>query len=319
MKILLTNWRISWFSGSDTFTHTLGKELKRRGHEVDVFGRKIGLHSFKFQEDGINVKTTLTGGFSFSDEYDVIHCHHVSMARKVDMVYPKIPKVFVCHGILPEEEKPPRGVGNIRKFIAVSEETKEMLESQYKKNNVEIVRNFVDVNRFKMKDKFFDGKRKLRILILSNYYGFNWEGKEIDEAQKVLGFEKRIIGGNGLLRSDISDDLRWADIVISLGRGIVEAMSCGTAVIVGDYNGFDGAIFNKKQYEEIRKHNFSGRRFKMKFTGEQLVDEINSILKHGFKSTGKFLRKTVLENHNSKIETKKLEKIYEDAKNYRTY
>jgi hypothetical protein len=55
MKILLTNHQLTHFTGTEVFTYTLAKELKRRGHDVTFYSAYIGnLHTL-FDEIGVHL------------------------------------------------------------------------------------------------------------------------------------------------------------------------------------------------------------------------------------------------------------------------
>jgi hypothetical protein len=68
-------------------------------------------------------------------------------------------------------------------------------------------------------------------------------------------------------------EINKADLVFTLGRGIVETMMCGRIPIVFDYTGGDGMVTPDK-LEEMARCNFSGRRYGRNFSRESLSDEI---------------------------------------------
>ena len=85
-------------------------------------------------------------------------------------------------------------------------------------------------------------------------------------------------------------------------------MACGRAVIVYDYQGGEG-IITKKNIEEIKKCNFSGRRFAKKYTVDDLVKEIKKYKKE----MGKVNRKIVLKDYNVKLATDEILKTCKEA------
>lgn len=312
MRILMTNWRLSWFSGSDTYLLTLGKELLQRGHTVHIFTEHAGLAARYFEDAGIKVLDSLPekeAPWDLSHEYDVIHGHHHTTMQLVDTRFPNVPKLFVCHGILPQLETPPAGV-TISKYIAVSEETQEKrLKEEFGKDS-EIIRQPVDLEKFSPLKTFKFRQKKIRIVIISNYFGISYSASEVWEAVNILGAELNVIGPGGIMTNDPSRYIQQADIVISLGRGIVEGMACGKPVIVGDYNGYDGPWFDEKGYLEIRKNNFSGRRFKMKPTGQALAETIQQMQKISLEKLGKRNRKLAEKYHDVKKIADRFEEIY---------
>jgi len=321
MKILMTNWRLTWFSGSDTYLLTLGKELLQRGHIVHIFTEHAGLAARYFEDAGIKVLDTLpekSSSIDLEQEYDVIHGHHHSTMQLVDSRFPDVPKIFVCHGILPQLETPPSGV-TIQKYVAVSEETQEKrLKEEFGKQS-EIIRQPVNLEQFSPPKDFIFRKEKIRIVVISNYFGISYPATEVWEAVKSLDAELTVIGPGGIMTNDPSQYIKQADIVISLGRGIVEAMACGKPVIVGDYNGYDGAILNEEEYLNIRKCNFSGRYKKTNpkekgewdnYPGEYIIHEVGHLLDEGLEKVGNEMRQLAEKYHDVKKIADRFEEIY---------
>ncbi len=309
----MTNWRLTWFSGSDTYLLTLGKELLQRGHTVHIFTEHAGLAARYFEDAGIKVLDKLSEKptWEFGEEYDVIHGHHHTTMQLVDSRFPDIPKLFVCHGILPQLETPPNGVF-INKYIAVSEEVQEKrLLGEFGVKS-EVIRQPVNLEQFSLPKNFKFRKDKIRILVISNYFGISYPATEVWEAVKILKADLNVIGSGGIQTNDPSEYIKKADIVISLGRGVVEGMACGKPVIVGDYNGYDGAIIDEKYYLEVRKNNLSGRRYGLKYNGQDLADQIKLLQRKGFEKIGKRNRKLAEKYHDVKKITDRFEEIYQE-------
>lgn len=322
MRILMTNWRLSWFSGSDTYLLTLGKELVKRGHIVNIFTEHAGLQARYFEDAGIKVLDTLKKkegwGLDVDNEYDVIHGHHHTTLQLVDQLYPRVPKIFVCHGVLPQLETPPAGV-YIQKHIAVSEETQtKRLKEEFGVDS-EIIRQPISLEDFCPPKGFRFRQRKLRIVVVSNYFGISYPANEVWEAVKHLGAELTVVGPGGIMTNDTAIIIKQADIVISLGRGVVEAMACGKPVIVGDYNGYDGAILNEEEYSAIRMNNFSGRYKQIKpadyadYPGGLIAHEIGHLLDEGLDKIGKQNRQLAEKYHDVKKIADRFEEIYTEV------
>jgi glycosyltransferase involved in cell wall biosynthesis len=121
-------------------------------------------------------------------------------------------KIFTTHGTVPELEKPPTGMDY---YVAVSENTS-------KHHNVpHIIKNPIDTEKF----------RPIKPI------GFH--------AQSVLTIADKDIGIKGIRPSRHKDNMpeliNQSDLVVSMGRGVLEAMSCGRPVIVWDDRPYWGA------------------------------------------------------------------------------
>jgi hypothetical protein len=158
-----------------------------------------------------------------------------------------------------------------------------------------IIGNGIDCDRFKSTKPI--NKKIKNILVLSNkqgvmsvllrfVYGIC---KEKNINVTVLGLQF------GTSQWNVERFINMNDLVISIGRGVLEAMACERNVLVADYFGIDGMISNKN-FDEIKKNNFSGRRFKMTPTKESVLAELEKYdPKQGSKN-----RKLILENNDIK-------------------
>ena len=311
MNILMTNLRLTWYSGSDTYLYALGKELIKRGHNITIYAPVISsiLQGRRFVEAGFNVISDINKDFSKLEKYqdfDIIHGQHNAPVSKAHNILPEVPVIFVSHGVLPEPEKYPRDV-LISQYIAVSEE---VLNYQYKNISdeyKEVIRNPIDTDRFYYAPKKLE--KKIKILISSNYYHNKWEADEIWEAAKILDAEIDVIGTNGKMTFETEKLIKECDIGVGLGRSILEIMAMGKPVIVGDYNGYDGVI-TPESYLQIRKKNFSSRTYAKKWDGKKLAEEMKKIFSNDYIKMGKDNRDIILKFHSLKVIADRFEQIY---------
>lgn len=301
MKILITCFRLN-YSGSATYTLTLCQELIKRKHKPFVLSCLNDEMAAEFKRIGVTIldSETLTG-----QNFDIIIAQHSVMAEIARYYLPQTPMIFISHGVLPELEQIPSLDINIQKFIAVSEECRESLIKQgAEPKDVSVLRNMIDKDRFTILNPINEKPRNA--LIISNHDSRE-TSERISSACKKLGINSHSIGRwKSVFHTE--KEINKADIVFSLGRGALEAMSCGRAVIVYDYAGGDGMV-TKTNFQEIGKNNFSGRRFCIKFTTEKLMDEIKKY--SPFMSSVN--RDIVLKNYNAEGISKDLESVCRDA------
>jgi len=315
MRILMTNLRLTWYSGSDTYLYTLAKELISRGHQVSIYSPSISLilQGRRFEEAGITILPKLENTFYQATEeygFDVIHGQHSRPLSEAHRVFPKLPVIFVSHGVLPEPEKYPKDV-DIARYIGVSEEVVNFQYKNIPEKLKEIIRNPIDTERF-----FYSPKKagkKIKILIASNYFHNEWDAEEVWKAVKILNAEMDVIGTNGKIMFNTEKIIKNCDLIIGLGRSLLEGMAMGKPAIVGDYNGYDGVI-TPKSYQEIKKRNFSSRTNKEKWDGNKLAKEIQNIFSGDYTKMGKNNRDIILKNHNIKKIADRFEAIYNEIK-----
>jgi glycosyltransferase involved in cell wall biosynthesis len=305
MKILITNHHLDSRAGSELFTATLSLELKKRNHHVYVFSPILGKISDEIKKSGVIVVDDLR--ILKEEKFDIIHAQHNDTAILARSIFPNIPMIFMSHGVLPELEQVPSIDLGIAKFIAVSEEVEENLvkNNGISKDRVEIIRNFVDTETFCLKKEVNETPKN--ILVVTNHYTDDVK-KIIEGACADLGIVVSHVGLPDNPVTNVEKYMNDVDIVVTLGRGSLEAMACERNVIVFDMHGGDGLI-DERNFFEIRKNNFSGRRFRNKYSVEEFKDEINKYKPE----LGHALRKIIeVENSISGV-IDDLERIYKEV------
>ena len=304
MRILLTNISLIHPGGTELYTLDLAKYLSKIGHEITVFSPSLGPISEEIKKLK-NVTATNNLEEIKNVKFDILHIHHNVNAYLVREYFPKVPALMVIHGVLPEFEQPPEMNLGISRYIAVSEEVKEYLIKNYNipESKIEIIYNWVNTNKFKKKTDI--NKVPKKMLVVSNHY--LGEHKEIYEAVcKKRGIELLHVGLPENSVTNVEDYMNDNDIVITLGRGAMEAMSLGRNVIISDIHGMDGMLTPEIYFESI-KSNLSGRRFAKKLTVENFEKELD---KYSI-SNGSEMQKIARKYHNREKNIKNILKQYE--------
>lgn len=305
MRFLITCYRLD-LSGSSTYTFTLASEFKKKGHKVDVFSPFPGTMANELKKKDISVYEALDE--VPNKKYTSIIAQHNVLALMIRSIKPAVPMLFISHSTIEFLEQPPSIDINIQKYVAISEAVKNnlVLNHGIPTEDIEIIRNFVDVNRFSPQSEI--NEKPKAVLFLSNRYTSKVY-EIIEGACRKLRLKLIFIGKTKpVLKTE--DYINEADIVISLGRGILEAMSCGRAAIVYDYQGGDGVI-TPNTILEIRKWHFSGKRFKKNYDVSGLVKEIQKYEQ----SMGKINRELILKDYNASLLSDKIINICNQTQN----
>jgi O-antigen biosynthesis protein len=258
MRILTSCYTLD-LAGLPTFTLTMYKELMRRGHQVIVYspvGGKL--------ESQMQVVRDLDGG-----NPEVILAQHTPCAITLRQKFPGIPMVFYCHNpIMPIEEPPQFPVEG---YFVINEECREMLLLRgVPLEKIRIIRDFVDTSRFVPTKPLNEVFRS--VLFISNYKKWN-NYAAVSGACRRIGVTLTCCGAPYGRCYEIEKAINEADLVVSWGRGILEAMSCARTVLSFDRNEGDGYI-TPESYYEARRDNFSGRIFHQHFNAETLATEM---------------------------------------------
>ncbi len=248
MKLLITNHWLKKLGGSETFTYTLVKAAKEFGFAVDLFTEHEGLVSERIKQDfGV-----CTGRLDTS--YDLILANHNTTVKHA---LNRGPIIQTCHGTIPKLEQPSEWA---QAHVAISEEVKHHLLHRLGFNRkIEVILNSIDINRFKGRTVLAPGVKS--VLSLSHSEMLNQQLKTI--------FNKKGIVFKALNKYqnpvwEVEKEIWQHDLVVSLGRGAYEALSCGRPVLVVDHRPYikktlaDGLI-TPYNINELVKCNFSGR------------------------------------------------------------
>ena len=297
--------------GSETYTYTLMKELITQHYNVSLL---VGSNMYGIMSEKIKKDFGITPiNFNIKEEirnFDASFISHNSTIWKLLLHRNKIKckTIFqICHGIYPALEQP---YGEpIRNYFSITEEVREHLNK--KEISSHMVRNGVDTKRFSQTKS---NKNLKNVLSLSQSTKFNSFLEEICKKNNwnFKSFNKHI---NPIF--NIEDLIKESDLVVSLGRGVYEGMSCGKNVLVADwrdYQHFHGPIMDGLVTEENIKtllfNNCSGRAKKIPINEKNITDEMK---KYSIKNCD-FNNNFVLKNLNIENQVKKMLSIADKYK-----
>ena len=286
-------------AGSELYTRDLAINLNKRGHNVTVYSPFLGKIAKEIQLAGIRVIDNLNS--IQREHFDVIHSHHNIPTIQARTYFPNTPIVRVVHGIIPFLEQPASISPGSSFYVAISEEVKKhLLDKGISGDKIKIIRNWIDISKFIYKAP---AKQLKNILVLSNHFTFENE-KILKQAVSKLQVTYAHVGLPENSLADAHKAILKSDLVITIGRGVLEAVSCGKNVLIWDIHGADGML-TKDNFHQLRQHNFSGRTNKLHYTVPGLVREIKKYSPHN----GTELRKLIEKEHTDAV-VLELEKLY---------
>lgn len=194
MKIILTNNHLLQFGGTEQWVLTMARELHRRGHQVVVYTKHKG------------VVSRILSGFCHvvnkvpKQTYDLaLINHNTCMDVKANR------KIFTSHSPFIPIEAPVIGADV---YVAVSENV------AYRHALQHIIKNPIDTELYKPRRPIAETPEE--ILAITNVPPpiSHWSPSRTEETMPEL--------------------MNKADLVVTIGRGVLEAMSCARNVIVWD-------------------------------------------------------------------------------------
>jgi hypothetical protein len=300
MKILITNWVILNNSGTELYVKELAIELKKRGHDIEIFTRFKGKLADELNHQNINVVTNLS---LLKNKPDIIHAHHNILASKVASYFKKTPIVLFIHDRTSYLDYPLIHK-NIMRYVAVDYNCREryLLEGKFKEEDIDIIFNWYNPERFTIKNKINPVPKKA--LIFSNYIDKGKIFLEIQAACKSLNIHLDIIGFNSGNQHDIPElILNNYDIVFAKAKAGIEALSTANALIVCDYRGLGGMV-TPENVEQYRNFNFGMKLMTKPIRKDLIINEIKKYNSTDIEFVSQYIRSasnffnivTVIEN-----------------------
>lgn len=272
LHILLTNHHLLSHQGSEVFTFTIADFLIRKGHQVSIYSAYIGKLRKDFEKIGAVIVSDLR--LLKDQDFDVAHVHHHINAYEIRYYFPHLPIVLLCHGIIFLENPPPLDL-KISQYLATSERVRDsMVTKGVEKEKILIFRNMVDSSKFYPFSEI--NQQPQRALILSNKIDHTNENV-IRQACKALNIKTMFVGAR-FQQVDYEQMpllINKADIVFSLGRGVIETMLCGRIPIVFDYEGGDGMV-TPSTITQNMTCNFSGNLHNKHYTLNELISILHT-------------------------------------------
>jgi Glycosyltransferase Family 4 len=271
VKILITNYRLDGYSGTEVVVRDLALELQRQGHEPVVYSPRPGPVAGEIRNNGIEVVSDLN---RLNSTPDIIHGQHHAVAVEALRRFPSIPAIYVCHDAASYLDKPfylPR----ILRYIAVDHRVRQRIESvvEIPRSRIRVILNSVDLEKFQPRAPLPPRPRKA--LVFSNYAARYRYLPVVQRACRQAGLDLDVLGkAAGTQVADPERLLPHYDIVFAKARCALEAMAVGNAVILCDFLG-TGPLVTSENFDRLRVMNFGRSALLNPLRPEYLTTEIH--------------------------------------------
>ena len=267
MKLVLATNHLG-LGGSESYLLTVAEQLDRLGHEAVIYTPEPDRGAEAARESGI----ALIAEGELDQGFDAALVQDAGVSYQLADRCPEVPQVFVAHSEGFDLQAPPRLDGMVAAVIALNDRVARRMRSFAVDVEVVRLRQPIDTERFMPRGGLPEVAR--RALLLSNAPNADRLAM-LEAACAEAGLELERLGGSSGQVTDIRSALAGVEIVIGFGRSILEAMACGRAAYVYDWNGGDGWM-TPDSYAEIEADGIAARSGRMIADAGRLAEDLRN-------------------------------------------
>lgn len=271
-NILMTNWMIKDYTGSELDVCSVGTALTELGYQVEVAVYELGEPLLsKYKDSGI-IFTNIQEKELVLKDYEMVIGHHniifMDCLLKRGIRYRKA--IFSSLSPWVDIEFPPECANDLTLCMANSSETYGKMKSLgVKEENIVVFPNYI-------LPEFFETTRENRktlekICVVSNHVP--QEVKEAIDIFRSNGIEADIFGQEYQSVMVTPELLVQYDVVITIGKTVQYCFGCKVPVYCYDIHGGPGWL-QMDNFAVAANYNFSGRGFDRKISSMELVMDI---------------------------------------------
>lgn len=269
MRVVVSHLRLVGFGGTESYVLTIGEELERLGHEVVVYAPETGPCAEHARARGIRV---VDAEHDLPERCDALFAQDLVTAYSLAGRYPDAARIFVAHSPSYSVQFPPQAEGACHAVVVLNDRLLRRVRGAACELPVFRLRQPIDLRRFCFQTMGLEQRDPPRVLALSNYTN-GARARMIEAACVAAGLELREVGQRAGASPAPEHEIAGAEIVISLGRGVLEAMASGRAAYVLGALGGDGWV-TPDSYEALEADGFAGRGPGEAISSERLAAEL---------------------------------------------
>jgi hypothetical protein len=288
MRILIAGQSLGEIGGVQTYERDLASWLLARGHSPIVYGTELGDAARQFTRRTIPVTDDLR---TVAAPIDVIHGDSPLETMTALLHFPGVPALFVCHGWGSLARTTPR-FPRIVRYVAVDDTCADrlLLREAIPSEKVSVLLNAVDVGTFRQRAPLPTKPR--RAVVFGNLAHELTFLPVIRDACRRASIEVEVVGAlAGRAVADPESMLGDYDIAFAKGKCAMEAMACGSAVILCDAAGVGGMV-RSAEFDRLRRLNFGIRTLQKPLSAEAILEELALYDPHDARAVSDRIRET---------------------------
>jgi O-antigen biosynthesis protein len=247
----------SWeaFGGTETYLLTVSEHLQRLGHELVLHVPKPGKVSELAGDRGLRVATKAS---ELPAEPDGVLAGDTATAYELAGRFPHAVRVYVAHSRDWDPQTPPQLRGVCHAVVALNDRVRSHCEALATCPELIRLRQPIDILRFG--EQASTKLRARRVLVIGNHWAWgerNPRLKIVSDACRSLGLEIERVGLPDRPTTAPETKIAEADIVVGMGRCVLEAMTSRRAAYVYGVAGGDGWV-TPQRYPALEANGFAG-------------------------------------------------------------
>jgi hypothetical protein len=251
VRLVLGYRSLTSFAGSETYLLTIAEHLQRLGHEVTVYTAEKGEIAGVAEERGTRIVDSQS---ALPEDCEGVLVQDGATAYELADRYRSAPRLFVAHSTEFVTQLPPQLPGVSAAVVVMNDRVGRYVQRVASRPEVVRLRQPVDLERFGRIAAASSASR--RVLVFGNEHRSRY--RTIAGACEELGLSADLVGQHGRPSARPEQELAEADIVIGIGRCVVEAMASRKAAYVYGVVGGDGWV-TPETYALLEADGFSGR------------------------------------------------------------
>jgi hypothetical protein len=250
VRLVLANKSLVQFGGSESYLITVAEELQRLGHEVTAYAPETGDAADVARDRGIRVASTPS---ELPGEVDGALAQDGSTAYELAERYRKAVRLYVAHSNIWIPQRPPQLPDVCHAVVALNDTVKRQCEALAVRPRLVRLRQPINGRRFRMGIR---REQPQRVLAFGNVWVPD-RFRMLAQVCAELELELDHVGPYGRMTPTPELDLAEADIVVGVGRCILEAMASQRAAYVYGLRGGDGWV-TPESYPALEADGFAG-------------------------------------------------------------
>jgi hypothetical protein len=259
----------STFAGTETYTLTVADELVRLGHEVTIHADTAGPIAEAARARGVSV---VTDPERLPASCDAVIAQDTPSAYALAERYPRARRLMVVHSEYFAVQSPPQLDGVCDAVVVLNDRVQRHVEQLAAPPPIVRLRQPVDLKRFGTRGGAPNVAR--RALVLGNYLRAE-AADVVTEACTAAGLEPVLSGVHSTPTHTAEQAIADVEIVIGLGRCIVEAMAGRRAAYVYGIAGGDGWV-TPERYADMEANGFGGTASDLAIDGVRLTADLSA-------------------------------------------